>query len=39
MRYPQTFQEHKAILATGRVDNKDGNPKIICEEVEEILEE
>jgi DNA polymerase-3 subunit alpha len=39
MRYPQTFQEHKAILATGRVDNKDGDPKIICEEVEEILQE
>ena len=39
MRYPQTFQEHKAILATGRVDNKDGDPKIICEEIEEILQE
>jgi len=39
MKCPQIFQEHKAILATGRVDNKDGDPKIICEEVEEILEE
>jgi len=39
MRYPQTFQEHKAILVTGRVDNKDGGPKIICEEIEEILQE
>jgi DNA polymerase-3 subunit alpha len=39
MKYPQAFQEHKAILATGRVDDKDGVPKIICEEIEEILEE
>ncbi len=39
MKYPHIFQEHKAILATGRVDNKDGDPKIICEEIEEILEE
>jgi DNA polymerase-3 subunit alpha len=39
MKYPQFFQEHKAIFAVGRVDDKDGIPKIICEEVEEILEE
>ncbi|MBC7074250.1 DNA polymerase III subunit alpha, partial [Candidatus Parcubacteria bacterium] len=38
MKKPQIFQEHKAIIATGRIDNKDGIPKLICEEAEEIIE-
>jgi DNA polymerase-3 subunit alpha len=38
MKNPAVFQEHKAILASGRVDIKDGIPKIIAEEVEEIIE-
>jgi DNA polymerase-3 subunit alpha len=38
MKNPQAFKEHKAILVSGRVDNKDGVCKIICENVEEILE-
>jgi DNA polymerase-3 subunit alpha len=36
---PSAFQENKIVLVSGRVDVKDGVPKLICEEVEEILEE
>jgi len=32
------FQENKIVMVKGRVDNRDGTPKIICEEVQEILE-
>jgi DNA polymerase-3 subunit alpha len=38
-RNPSAFQENKIVLISGRVDNRDGVSKIICEEVEEILEE
>lgn len=36
---PSVLQENKIVLIEGRVDNRDGVPKIIAEEVEEILEE
>lgn len=36
---PTVFQENKIVFIWGRVDNRDGAPKIICEEVEEITEE
>ncbi|MDD5145035.1 MAG: DNA polymerase III subunit alpha, partial [Candidatus Pacebacteria bacterium] len=36
--YPNAFQENKIILVSGRVDSKDGTPKLICEGVEEIIE-
>ena len=36
---PSAFQENKIVLVSGRVDIKDGVPKIICENIEEILEE
>lgn len=39
MKKPQVFQEHKVIIATGRVDDKDGIPKIICEDAVEVIEE
>lgn len=32
------FQENKIVLVSGRVDKRDGIPKIIAEQVEEILE-
>ncbi len=35
---PTIFQENKIVLIRGRVDNKDGSPKIICEDIEEITE-
>ena len=35
---PSVFQENKIILVSGRVDNRDGIPKIIAEEVEEVIE-
>lgn len=38
-RKPEIFQENKIVMIKGRVDNRDGIPKIICEEAEEILEE
>ncbi|MBA7652848.1 DNA polymerase III subunit alpha [subsurface metagenome] len=32
------FQENKVVLISGRVDVRDGKPKIICNEIEEIIE-
>lgn len=39
MKKPQVFQEHKVIIAIGKVDDKDGIPKIICEDAVEVVEE
>lgn len=38
-RNPGLFQENKIVLISGRVDMRDGTPKIICNEIEEIIEE
>jgi len=38
-RYPTLFQENKIVFVSGHVDIKDGVPKIICEDIEEIIEE
>jgi DNA polymerase-3 subunit alpha len=35
---PEVFQENKIVFVSGRVDKKSGIPKIICNEVEEIIE-
>ncbi|TSC74997.1 MAG: DNA polymerase III subunit alpha [Parcubacteria group bacterium Gr01-1014_30] len=35
---PLAFQENKVVFVSGRVDNRDGVPKIICEDVQEIVE-
>jgi DNA polymerase-3 subunit alpha len=37
-RNQKMFQENKIVMIKGRVDNRDGVPKIICEEIEEIIE-
>ena len=37
-RNPAIFQENKIVLVSGRVDSRDGVPKLICEEIEEIIE-
>jgi len=37
-RNPAIFQENKIVLVSGRLDSRDGVPKIICEEIEEIVE-
>ena len=34
----EIFQENKIVFVSGRLDNRDGIPKIIAEQVEEILE-
>jgi DNA polymerase-3 subunit alpha len=34
----EIFQENKIVMVSGRMDSKDGVPKLICEEVEEIIE-
>jgi len=36
---PAAFQENKIVLVSGRVNNRDGVPKLICDDIEEILEE
>jgi len=36
---PTAFQENKIVMITGRVDQKDQVPKIICDSIEEIIEE
>lgn len=33
------FQENKIVIVKGKVDNRDDSPKIICDEIEEIVEE
>jgi DNA polymerase III subunit alpha len=38
-RTSNIFQENKIVMVSGRTDSKDGVPKIICEEVEEVIEE
>ncbi|MBM3258072.1 MAG: DNA polymerase III subunit alpha, partial [Candidatus Nealsonbacteria bacterium] len=37
-RNPSIFQENKIVMVSGRLDAKDGIQKIICEEIEEIVE-
>jgi DNA polymerase-3 subunit alpha len=37
-RNPTLFQENKIVFVSGRVDNRDGVPKIICDNIEEIIE-
>jgi DNA polymerase-3 subunit alpha len=37
-RNPSAFKENKIVLVSGRVDMKDGVPKFICENIEEIVE-
>lgn len=37
-RNPSIFQENKIVMVSGRLDSKDGIQKIICEEIEEILD-
>jgi len=37
-RNQEIFQENKIVMIKGRVDNRNGVPKIICEEIEEIVE-
>ena len=37
-KFGDAFQENKIVLITGKVDFRDNSPKIICEEIEEILE-
>ena len=36
-RNPTVFQENKIVFVSGRVDNRDNIPKIIAEEIEEII--
>jgi len=35
---PAVFRENKIVFVSGRVNNRDNTPKIVCEEIEEILE-
>ena len=37
--YPTVFQENKIVFVSGKVDMRDNIPKIICNTVEEIVEE
>ncbi|MEA3295668.1 MAG: DNA polymerase III subunit alpha [Patescibacteria group bacterium] len=36
-RNPNIFQENKIVAVTGKVDNRDSVPKILCEYIEEIV--
>ena len=36
---PAAFQENKVVFISGRLDNRDGVPKLICENIEEIINE
>ncbi|MBI2450630.1 MAG: DNA polymerase III subunit alpha [Candidatus Nealsonbacteria bacterium] len=37
--YPAVFQENKIVFVSGKVDMRDNVPKIICNTIEEIVEE
>ncbi len=37
-RNPAAFQENKIVLISGRVDNRDGTPKVLADTIEEIVE-
>jgi DNA polymerase-3 subunit alpha len=37
-RNPAAFQENKIVFVWGRVDNRDGSPKIICDEIQEVIQ-
>ncbi len=37
-RKPSAFQENKILMVSGRTDSRDGILKLICEDVEEIIE-
>ena len=37
-RNPTAFQENKIVFISGRVDDRNGTPKVICESIEEIVE-
>ena len=36
-RNPTAFQENKIVFVSGRVDTRDGVTKLICENIEEII--
>ena len=38
-RNPSAFQESKVVFISGRTDMRDNAPKVICEEIEEMIEE
>jgi len=38
-RNPSLFQENKIVFVTGKAEQWHDPPKLICEEIEEILEE
>ncbi len=35
---PTLFQENKIVFVSGKISNRDATPKIICEDIEEIIE-
>ena len=35
---PAAFQENKIVLVSGRIDNRDGVPKLIADTIEEIFQ-
>jgi len=37
-RNPRAFQENKIVFVSGKLDNRDGVPKLICENIEEVIE-
>jgi len=38
-RNPAAFQENKVVFMSGRIDIKDGSPKFIAEDVQELIEQ
>jgi DNA polymerase-3 subunit alpha len=37
-RNPKAFQENKIVFVSGKLDNRDGVPKLICQDIEEVIE-
>jgi len=36
-RNPAVFQENKIVFISGRLDNRNNEPKVIAEEIEEVI--
>jgi len=35
---PTAFQENKIVMVSGKVDRRDNSPKVICDQIEEVVE-
>ena len=37
-RNPSVWQENKIVFIRGKIDSRDGMPKMICDDIQEVME-